>query len=114
MTPEALLAAARALLSDAPKGVWSRAAALTARQALETALDQMWARRAPGLQDATARAQLACLTDYLGDEALAAEVRFTWSALSHACHHHAYELAPTASELGHRFDSVERLIARLG
>lgn len=34
-------------------------------------------------------------------------------ALSDACHHHAYELAPTAAELGRRLDAVDRLVKKL-
>jgi hypothetical protein len=65
------------------------------------------------LERASARAQLACLPDYLGDSGLAVEIVFTWSALSNACHHHAYELAPTAAELERRIDAVDRLVAKL-
>ena len=54
-----------------------------------------------------------CLPEYLGDRGLAGEIVFTWSALSDACHHHAYELAPTAAELDRRLDAVERLIEKL-
>jgi hypothetical protein len=65
------------------------------------------------LERASARAQLACLPEYLGDAALAWEIVFTWSALSNACHHHAYELAPTAAELERRLDAVSRLVEKL-
>ncbi len=33
------------------------------------------------------------------DKKLAHAIAYTWAALSNACHHHAYELAPIASEL---------------
>jgi hypothetical protein len=94
-------------------GLWPRAAALLARQALEETLGDLWLRRAPGMQRATARAQLACLADYLGDPGLAGDIVFTWSALSSACHHHEYELAPTAVELERRLDTVDRLVEKL-
>ena len=42
-------------------GTWPRASAILGRQALEIALDQLWARAAPGVETASARAQLACL-----------------------------------------------------
>jgi hypothetical protein len=116
-SPSALLAAARDLVQrprSGTVGLWPRAAAFLARRALEEALDRLWLIRAPGLERASARAQLACLPDYLGDPALAWEVVFTWSALSSACHHHAYELAPTAAELQRRIDAVSRLVERLG
>jgi hypothetical protein len=109
----ALLAAGRGLV-EAPRaetaGLWPRAAALLGRQALEATLEDHWATRAPGLERASMRAQLACLPDYLADRRLAADVAFTWAALSEACHHHAYELGPTAPELAGWLDSVERLV----
>ena len=86
---------------------------MLARRALEEALDELWSKRAPGLERATARAQLVCLPEYLGDRGLAGEIVFTWSALSDACHHHAYELAPTAAELGRWLDAVDRLVKKL-
>jgi hypothetical protein len=116
VTPEQLIVQARALVaggSPGTAGLWPRAAALLARQALEGAVDRLWAVRAQGMEQASARAQLSCLAEYLRDPPLAGEVAFTWSALSHACHHHAYELGPTAEELEARFAVVDRLVTRL-
>ena len=95
-------------------GVWPRAAAHLCRQALELALEEFWKRRMPELADATLRAQLVCLPLYMRDEKLARSVGYTWSALSHACHHHMYELAPAVSELKAWADTVEVLIGELG
>jgi hypothetical protein len=114
--PASLLAAGRALVDlPAPDtvGLWPRAAALLVRQALEAALAEHWRHRAPGLERASMRAQLACLPDYLPDRRLAADVAFTWATLSAVCHHHAYELGPTAAELSARLAVVERLIDRV-
>jgi hypothetical protein len=91
-------------------GVWPRAAAHLCRQALELALEEFWKKRMPALADATLRAQLVCLPLYMKDEELARSVGYTWSALSHACHHHMYELAPAVSELKAWADTVEALI----
>jgi hypothetical protein len=116
VTPEELIAQARSLVArptPGTAGLWPRAAALLARQALETAMDQLWARRAPAVAGLSARAQLACLPEYLRDPPLAGEVAFTWSALSGACHARAYEVGPTAEELEARFAVVERLVDRL-
>jgi hypothetical protein len=116
MSPSALLVEARNLVerpTSGTVGLWPRAGALLARRALEEGLDRLWLRRAPGLERASARAQLACLPDYLGDPALAWDIVFTWGALSTACHHHAYELAPTAAELERRLNAVSRLVASL-
>jgi hypothetical protein len=115
-TPSALVGAARELMqrpAAGTLGLWPRAAALVARGALEDALRDLWQRRAVGLGRATTRAQLACLPHVLGDRSLASEIAFAWSALSTACHHHAYELAPTATELQRWIDTVDRLITQI-
>ncbi len=110
-SPLALLVMARHLL-DRPEegaaGVWPRAAALLGRQALEQFLADLWRQRAPGTEQASMRAQLACLSSYL-DEETAGRVAYAWGALSDACHQHPYELAPTASELRRWLQAVERL-----
>ena len=112
--PAALVALARETVARGAVGAWPRAAALLARQALEAAMDELWAARAPEVATLSARAQLTCLPEYLRDPALAGEVAFTWSVLSDACHAHAYETGPTAQELETRFAVVDRLVTRLG
>jgi hypothetical protein len=94
-------------------GAWARAVALLARQALEGALDELWIVRDVNLSPVSAHAQILCLGAYLDDDALAAEVRYAWGALSRACHHHPYELAPTAEELGRWVLTVRTLIQRI-
>ena len=74
-------------------GSWARAVALLARQGLERALDELWTVRGVELSPVSTHAQLLCLRAYLIDDALAADVRYAWGALSRACHHHPYELA---------------------
>ena len=116
MTPEQLLQAARQLVERPTQelaGLWPRAAALAARRALEEILDEVWALRAPGLEAASARAQLACLPSYLNPPSLAYEVSYAWTALSDACHHRVYEVGPTAEELQARLDTVQRLMDRV-
>jgi hypothetical protein len=103
MNSQDLLAEARRLLehpNTATAGVWPRTAALLARQALEQALDDLWAVRpqTAGLAESSMRSQLLCLTAYL-DEDVAARAAYLFAALSRACHYHTYELAPTAAEL---------------
>jgi len=111
------VAAARDLLERVDPmtaGIWPRATALLTRQALEGALDDLWRRRAPGLELCSARAQLLCLPSYLhDDEELAERVSYTWAGLSRACHQHPYELSPTSSELQSWLATVEQLIARV-
>lgn len=93
-------------------GRWPRAAALLTRQALETALTFYWTKAAPGVEEASARAQLLCLGRYLGDDALARRAHAAWSALSGACHHHVYDLAPTREELQAWRDVVAEVVER--
>jgi hypothetical protein len=115
MSPEALLAQARALLGPTAEplaGVWPRAVALLGRQALEGAVREALLRRAPGTERASARARLLCLPEYVST-AVAHDASYLWSVLSRACHQHPYELAPTAGELTDWLTGVERVIRRL-
>jgi hypothetical protein len=102
-TPDAidLAATARDLLRDSggAVGVWPRAAAVLARQAIELGLDHLWQLRAPGMQYTSARCQMLCLPEFLGDEELAERTSAAWWSLSRVLHHHPYELVPTHLEL---------------
>ena len=107
-----LLQAARTLV-DTPgadtRGLWPRAAALLARQSLEVALKTYWSVVAPGTETASTRAQLLCLERYLSS-GVARSAHQSWTALSRASHHHAYELPPTREELLGWLESVALLI----
>ena len=112
-----LVKAARDLLlySDPETaGLWPRAAALLARQALEIGLDEFWEGHAPGVQNASARAQLLCLPTYCLPTYMGAltarKADHAWEALSRACHHHPYELAPTAAELYSWIEDVDQVL----
>jgi hypothetical protein len=110
-TPAELLAMARQLLARASPetaGLWPRAAALLGRQALETSLDGYWSARRMPLESCPTLQQLICLREYLGDADLAGRVHHAWSALSRACHHHPYDLPPSAGELEAWLETVER------
>jgi hypothetical protein len=114
MTPDGLLAAARAVLRDpspVASGGWPRMVALLTRQALEQALSEFWdaGPSTAGLRRCTRRTQFACLPFYLAPSP-AREVEYVWAALSEGCHYHAYELAPTAGELTSWLDAAARLI----
>ena len=109
-TPADLLAMARQLVGRASPetaGLWPRAAALLARQALETSLDGYWADRRIALESCPTLQQLICLREYLGDADLAGRVHHAWNALSRACHHHPYDLPPSAGELEAWLETVE-------
>ena len=113
--PNRLLNLARSIMG-VPRpdlvGIWPRASAILGRQAVETALDQLWAEVAPGIENASMRAQLLCLREYV-DAELANRIRYTWQGLSAACHHHAYDLPPVAAELTGWLNDVEALIAEV-
>ena len=113
MSPREIALAARRLLEDAgalPRGTWPRAVAVLARQAVEAAVAQRLAARAPGLEQCSRATQFHCLR-YVDDSADAVLAHQTWAVLSHACHHHAYDLAPTAGELRAWLDDVDRVVA---
>jgi hypothetical protein len=92
------------------RGRWPQAVALLTRQSLEEAIDELWAETLPAMAATSARAQLLCLGEYLGDEEAAENAAHTWGWLSNVCHHRAYELAPTSTELEAAMQSVRGLI----
>ncbi|MXZ70763.1 MAG: hypothetical protein F4Z04_04540 [Acidobacteria bacterium] len=102
MTPDQLVSSAQALIripEGDGAGLWPRTAAVLGRQAIESALRQYWRLRQPGLEHCSSHAQLLCLVAYLNKKELARETADAWATLSRACHHHPYELSPTAEEL---------------
>ncbi len=114
--PRGLLETADGLLGraePATAGLWPRASAILGLEALEASLDQLWRNRGLELRGCTMRTQLICLRRYLDDGALAARAGHAWSALSRASHHHPYELAPTAVELGSWLSVVGELVERV-
>jgi hypothetical protein len=107
---QATLQLARDLLNRADPstaGLWPRAAALLIRQALEEAVDSYWTARQLPLDSLPTQAQLVCLRMMTADGTASAQLHETWGALSRACHHHPYELSPTAAELADWIDVVE-------
>ena len=114
-SPADLVAAARTVLDhpDALSGsAWARSTALLARQALEAAIAGFWRREVPEEVTGSFTTQLLCLRSYVPAE-VAAGAFEAWAALSSACHHHAYDLAPTAAELHHWVESVTHLVTAL-
>lgn len=98
----------------ATAGLWPRASSLLALQALEASLARLWEGQDLDLRGCTMPTQLICLRSYLDDARLAARTGHAWSALHRACHHHAYELAPTAGELQSWLSVVGDLIRASG
>ncbi|MCZ7588256.1 MAG: hypothetical protein M5U27_05205 [Gaiella sp.] len=93
-------------------GVWPRAAALLARQAVEDAMTRVLAVRAPGAERCANRPRLLCLREYVPDE-LAERTAFLWATLSRACHHHPYELSPNADEINAWIGEAEAVVGEL-
>ena len=96
--PQELLAAATRLMQRpdaASAGIWPRAAALLARQALELAMEAMWTAtpQAAGLSGCSMRSQILCLAAYLDPDA-ATRAAYLTAALSHACHYHPLRASP--------------------
>ena len=116
MTGEAsLLETADRLLREVvpgTRGLWPRTVAFLARAAVEHELAGFWARVQPEVAAAPMRAQLLLLGQYAGPE-VARDAADAWGGLSRACHHHAYELAPTAPELREWLTTVQRVAGAL-
>jgi len=117
MTPAELLAAANDLMQRPDTliaGIWPRAAALLARQALEAAMAELWASQPQAAERSSRsmRSQLLCLTAYL-DPGPASRAAYVFAALSRACHYHPYELAPTAAELTGWLDQAAQIVTQL-
>lgn len=115
-SPRQLLAAARTIESTAavlPGATsWARSAAFMARLSLESAVDQRWRSLGHDLAECSWRTKLLALR-WFAPEASAASIHQTWTSLSRACHHHHYELAPTATELEGWFDQVDAALLAL-
>ncbi len=110
--PTELVALARSFSDRADRRLGASrhlAAVLLIRQALETALEQLWGRKAPGLEGCSSRAQLVSLPFFLDDHDLAGEVVYCWYRLSRACHHDEYDLPPTLEEVHYLSGIVARL-----
>ncbi len=101
-SPADLLSLADEIMSRAnpgTAGLWPRAAALLARQALEQSLVDFWHSHGLSFDWCGTRQQLTCLREYLPDKGLAGQLYESWATLTRACHHQPYELAPTLEEL---------------
>ena len=95
-----LIALADGILSGkvpVPGGRAPRAAAVVARQALEEEITLKCAQLAEFVHRPRMRSQLILLRHH--DRELGQKAQIAWDGLSQACHHHAYELQPTVTEV---------------
>lgn len=90
-----LAEATRVLEGDHPQR--SRMAAWLARSALERAVRDSLTGHGLEPGEASMRSLLTCLGRV--DDAMGGRAEYAWAQLSSACHHHAYELAPTVTEV---------------
>lgn len=86
----------------------SRMAAWLARSALEDGVVQRLLHLGHDTEDASMRSRLTCL--YVLDHERASDAESAWHRLSGACHQHAFELAPNASEVRTLLEQVQRVV----
>jgi hypothetical protein len=78
----------------------ARAACWVARRGLETMVPLLLRLRCVDVGRASMNVQLICLrVSYVDNPALFSGLASAWDQLSRACHHHAYELTPTITEV---------------
>jgi hypothetical protein len=87
-----------------------RIAAFLIRQALEEEVSARCAHLAARIDYPVRMRSRLLVLGALDQSGAAAKAEYAWNALSRACHHHAYELAPTASELLHLLTVVTELV----
>ena len=81
-----------------PGGRAARSASVIARQALEQLVEDQCASLLPDNARPSMRSRLIVLRE-LGPGGVGATAESAWSQLSDACHHSAYELAPSAAHV---------------
>jgi hypothetical protein len=109
-SPGPLLDQASAVLEGASDAHSNRAACWIARAALESAVDDLLDTQQRSAPDASMRSKLTVLqVAFAQDSDVPARAEYAWNRLSQACHHHAFELAPTATEVRHLIGLVAGL-----
>ena len=107
----ALLKQANAILQAGGPNA-NRAACWIGRAALESAVAELIESRQRPAPEATMRSKLGVLqVAFEGEPGIATRAQYAWTALSRVCHHHAFELTPSAGEVEHLLDLVQSLHA---
>jgi len=86
-----------------------RTAALLARRAFEDWLDEFCASWTPNVGPRPSTASKLVVLEAFRGAALGERAKRIWYQLSVVCHHHAYELQPSASEVRHLVSAVRAL-----
>lgn len=90
----------------------NRMACWIARAALEEAVRARLAEKGRPAGTGSMRSLLTCFEVAYGDDPLLVDdAEYSWAGLSNACHHHAFELGPTATEAQRLIDAVRRVAA---
>lgn len=112
-----LLEQADGLLSEQGSGLpeRARAACWLARAALEDIVEEFLAHKGHPAPEARMAHRLSCLAVLYekDDPELASQAEYLWWSLSQASHQHAYELAPTPTEVRHLLNRVADFAARV-
>jgi hypothetical protein len=87
----------------------ARVAALPVRTALEERLDDLCSSLHERTVKGNGRSKRICVRTLI-DEQLGATVDQAYSALSTACHQHAYDLSPTVGEIRHLMGMVTTVL----
>ncbi|HWC23839.1 MAG TPA: hypothetical protein VG502_16205 [Flexivirga sp.] len=111
MSAVAILDQARDVL-DSTSPSRNRIACWLARSALEQVVRELLSAKGRPVGRATMASSLTCLeVAYAADPLVADRAEFAWARLSNACHQHAFELSPTASEAANLVEIVAELAA---
>ncbi|MDR7304213.1 hypothetical protein [Haloactinomyces albus] len=114
--PARLLVGARAVLegtTSIPRHRAPRAAAFLGRQALEDITRALCRAENTPADAATMRTRLILLRARMSSS-VAENLQAAWYGLSRACHHHAFELSPTETEIRRLVELVASLDPRSG
>jgi hypothetical protein len=87
-----------------------RIAAFLIRQVLEEEVSVACERLVARMDHPVRMRSRLLVLHVLDQTGVAGKIEYAWNALSRACHHHAYELAPTTSELQHLLTVVTHLV----
>ncbi|GAA1980012.1 hypothetical protein GCM10009817_20860 [Terrabacter lapilli] len=109
MSALSLLDQAQAVLEGATSGK-NRIACWIARAALEEAVRDRLRQRGRPPGGGSMRSLLTCFEVAFGDDPrLIDDAEYSWAGLSRACHHHAFELAPTGQEAQRLIEAARRV-----
>jgi hypothetical protein len=112
MNIELLLQHAKGILEGAPQASprQNRITAFLIRQALEAEVGVRCEHLAARIDHPVRMRSRLLVLHVLAPSEVAGKIDYAWNALSRACHHHAYELAPTVSELRYLHSLVTDLV----